>query len=40
MLYDFTTNVILYHVKMTMFYNDKTTNVTFVGQKIRYPVHS
>jgi len=40
MLYDFTTSVILYRVKVTMFYNyDKTTNVTFVGQKIRYQVH-
>ena len=39
MLYLFTINVQLNQVKMFMFYNDQTTNLTFLGKKPRYIVN-
>ena len=35
MLYLFIIDVNFYQVKMRVFYNDQTTNVTFVGKKIQ-----
>ena len=32
--------VILYQVKMWMFYNVQTTNLTFVGKKSRYTINT
>ena len=40
MLYHFTNNVLVYQVKMLTFYNDQTTNVSFVDETMRYTVNS
>jgi hypothetical protein len=40
MLYFPTINVILYHVKMLVFYYVQTKALTFVGKKMRYMTNS
>ena len=40
MQYPFRVDVTSYHVKMEMFYNVQTANLTIVGRKLRYTVKS
>ena len=38
MLYHFTIDVIYHQVKMSMFFDAQTTNLTFVDKKLRYTI--